>query len=133
MDYDKLKAEVESDPLARGYSGMTDAEVAAEINFVYRSQDREAVATWEIFEAIVPGEYAVLSADEKSLLGRILAMGTINVKGANTRAALAAMFGAGTTTRGNLQALQTETISRAAELGLGVVKAGHVEEVRRAG
>ena len=61
----------------------------------------------------------------------ILSMGTVLVEGANTRSALAGMFGPATTTRANLTALQSVQVSRARELGLPEVKPGHVEEVRR--
>lgn len=32
----ELKSEIDSDPLTRGYSGMTDAQVAADLNTAYR-------------------------------------------------------------------------------------------------
>lgn len=36
MDYTILATELSSDPLTRGYSGMTDIEAAADLNTVYR-------------------------------------------------------------------------------------------------
>jgi hypothetical protein len=38
MDISKLKEEINSDPLGRGYSGMDDAAVAASLNTADRSR-----------------------------------------------------------------------------------------------
>lgn len=37
MDYTALAAELSTDPLTRGYSAMTDAQAATDLNTVYRS------------------------------------------------------------------------------------------------
>ena len=58
MNYEILKAEVTDDPLARGYSGMSDQAVADSMNAVDRTVDREMVPTHDIYEAIIPAEYA---------------------------------------------------------------------------
>ena len=125
-----LKTEVATDPLGRGYSAMTDLEVANDLNIVYRTQDVESVTGQDIFEAVVRSEYIALSAGDKDLLHVIISMGSILVNGTNTKAALLAMFGAGTTTRVNLGALQTRVASRAQELGLPFVYEGHIQEAR---
>ncbi len=57
-------------------------------------------------------------------------MGTILVNATNTRAALLAMFGAATTTRVNLAALQTETVSWGVKEGFGFIAPGDVENAR---
>lgn len=125
-----LRAEIEIDLLSRGYSSMTDLEVATDLNTVYRTANIEFVTGQEIFEAVVLLEYNALSAAEKSLFHAIIGMEHILVSGANTRASLLAMFGTGTTTRSNLIALQTKTISRAEELGFPFVYEGHIQEAR---
>ena len=125
-----LRDELLVDPLSRGYSTMSDQEASDDLNTIYRTLDRETIETWEIFEATVKAEYGALSTADKRLYETILSMGSVNVKGGNTRASLAVMFGAGTTTRTNLIALQTVPVSRAEELGI-LVKPGLVEEVRR--
>ena len=125
-----LKTEVTTDPLGRGYSTMTDLEVANDLNIVYRTEPVESVTGQDIFEAVVRSEYTGLSAGDKSLLHVIISMGSILVNGTNTKAALLAMFGAGTTTRSNLTALQTRDVSRAQELGLPFVYEGHIQEAR---
>jgi len=125
-----LKTEITTDPLGRGYSGLTDLEVANDLNIVYRTQDVESVTGQDIFEAVVRSEYVALSADDKELLHVIISMGSILVNGTNTKAALLAMFGGGTTTRTNLATLQIRDVSRAQELGLPFVYEGHIQEAR---
>jgi hypothetical protein len=130
MNYEVLKTELTTDPLTRGYSGMSNAAAAADLNTEYREVDVEAVTGQQIFEATVPSEYNALGPSDTDLFHAIIGMGELLVSGTNTRAALMALFGAGTTTRTNLIALQTELISRAAELGLGTVKEGHIATAR---
>ena len=121
MDYAILKEEIVSDPLGRGYSGMTPQQIADSLNTINRTKSVQTVSGQDIFEAIVPTEFVALTADQKNLLYAIIGMDTIRVNGTNTRTALLSMFGVGTTTRANLAALQTVPVSRAVELGLGIV------------
>ena len=131
MNYTALKTELTSDPLTRGYAAMTSQQAADSLNTANRPVERSVVPAHEVFEAVVPSEWAALAAAEKTRFQSIIGMGDVNLKGTNTRAALAAMFAAGTTTRANLIALQAgQPISRAAELGLGEVTAGDIERAR---
>jgi len=130
MDYNILIDELNNDPLSRGYVTMSDGERLASLSTANRDINVETVTGQDIFEAVVPSEYAVLSVDFKSLLYAIMGMGTIYVNGTNTKVALLAMFGAGTTTRTNLAKLQVTKISRAVELGLGVLGLGHLQSAR---
>ncbi len=131
MDLAILRAELQNDPLARNYAGMSDQAAADSLNAADRPTQRDTVASHEIFEAIAPAEWAALTAQEKQRVQTILGMGTVNLRGTNTRASLAAAFGAGTATRTALQALQAgPPQSRAAELGIGRVGDGHVHSAR---
>ena len=47
-----LKPEVLSDPLTRGYSGMTDEQVADDLNTIYRTHDVQSVSSADIYDAI---------------------------------------------------------------------------------
>ena len=126
-----LKTELATDPLARGYAVMTSQQAADSLNTANRPVERSIVAAHEVFEAVLPSEWASLSTAEKTRFQSVIGMGDVNLKGTNTRAALAAMFAAGTTTRANLIALQAgDPISRAQELGLGWITAGCVERAR---
>ncbi|MHC4354230.1 MAG: hypothetical protein ACYS0H_16110 [Planctomycetota bacterium] len=122
-------AEISGDPLGRGYAGMTDAEALADLKTEYVTKDVVSVTGQQVFEAAVPAEFNALSAEQKTLFLGIVGMGTILVNGTNTKAALAAMFAA-TTTLTNLIALQTETISRETDLGLGNLREGDIQMAR---
>jgi len=132
MDYGRLKTEITTDPAGLGYAGKTDQQIADIMNTRNRSVNRITVPAYEVWEAIVPAEWAAVSAQEKQRVQTILSMGTVSVLGANTRASFAAAFAAGTTTRANLVALQTELKTRGEELGLGRISAGHVAKARLA-
>lgn len=131
MGLDVLKTEITDDSLTRGYSGMTDKQVADSLNAENRTVNVDTATSQELFEAVTTSDYGALDATEKGLLHAIISMGNILVNGTNTKAALLGMFGVGTDTRANLAALQTEDISRAEELGLPTIKEGNVEEARR--
>ena len=108
--YADLAAELESPDLAT----LDDAAAAEKLNTdtVTVQVARSIIPAHEVFEAIVPGEWAALNAAEKQRVQTILAMGSVDLRGANTRASLGAAFGPATTTRANLLALQAETITR---------------------
>lgn len=132
MNFPALRTELTTDPVALGYSGLTDVQAAAKLNALDtgRTLPRTNVPVAEIYNAIVnadwpdPGAAGTRVAESK--LRGLLAMQTIDASNANTKAIIAAIFGAGTTTRANLLALATRTVSRAEEIGLGVVTAGDV-------
>lgn len=128
---DILKAEIDSDPLTRGYAGMTDAEVADSLNTADRGSFRTGIPAAEIFSALDLTEYGALSGSEREAFALIVALGSIDATDANTRTLLGTIFPDPSTTRTNLLALAQETVSRGVELGLGAVKIGHVEEARR--
>ncbi len=126
-----LKAELQNDPLSRGYAGMTLAQKVASLNTVNRpAPERTSVSGSEIFNAIVPAEFSALSAANKDLVRDVFGLGdSINVStGTNARTVLLNAFGAGTATRTALTALVTQQQSRAAELGLPGVTATDVVE-----
>ena len=132
VDNATLVTELTTDPLGRGYSGMTDQQAADDLNTAYRSRNRSSVKGSEIFNAIVLSEYDALADAEKLKVQIICGLGDdIDVgAGTNTRAFLIAAFGPATVTRDNLIALASESISRAIELGLSELEAKHVRIAR---
>ncbi len=128
---DTIKTEITTDPLTRGYSGMSDAEVATDMNTVYRTRNRDYVSGWEIFNETDDAEYAALTDAQKSSWDALCAIEQIDTTSGVAKAREAELFGAGTTTRSNLANLRSEDISRGVELGVGTVKTGHIEEARR--
>lgn len=128
IDYTQLRTEIQTDPTALGYAAHvtsgSDTAIADILNAVRTGINigRDIIPSYEIWEAIVPSEWNALLATQQTMIGYILGMGQVNVKGTNTRAAFANAFGAGTTTRGNLVALQDRKGSRAEQLfGAGTV------------
>jgi hypothetical protein len=125
-----LKAEIDGDPLRRGLADLDDQGVTDALNAVDRTRGRAVIPAHEVVEVIEAADFAALTGGERARVALIVSAGEVNIGGANTRAALAAAFGAGTTTAANLVSLQTESISRADELGLGQVHAGDVAASR---
>lgn len=115
------------------YNGLSDQAAADALNNANIAVDVETISGSDVFEATTQTDYAALTANQKGLYHAIMGMDTILVRGSNTRAALLAMFGAGTQTRTNLAALQTTMISRAAQLGLPHIGAHHVAYAKTLG
>ena len=134
MDYVILHDELTADPLARGYSTMSDAQAAADLNTVYRTRTLEQLDQANVYNAVVPAEFVTLSADGKREVWDIVQVGGAGGlwvrPGDIARARFIALFGAESDTIQALAALLTEDISRAQELGLSTVKPGHVTKAR---
>lgn len=128
-----ISGEISSDPLSRGYSGMDDQAAADSLNAANRDVDVELVKSAAVLEAIVIAEYNALIDTQKALVNSMLAMGELAPHGPNTKAVFAGIFDSGTTTRTNLLALSTETVSRGVEIGVGAVTLGDVERARAYG
>lgn len=134
MQYDVLRTELLTDPLPLGYSGLTDAQAAAKLNAVDtgRTQARTAVPPQEIFNAINDAAWPT-TAILQDKLRAVLGMPAVDASNANTRGILGAIFpasGATLATNTRLVALGTQTVSRAVELGLGIVQAADVTLAR---
>lgn len=130
MDYQVLRAELLTDPLGRGYAGMTDAQAADSLSAVNRTISRAQIQAWEIVTATVFTELSALSATNRAIYQLLIEAAPLPYTDANVRAIAAGIFGAGTVTRANLLAMQNQTVSRAAELGLGTVMALDVMRAR---
>lgn len=122
IDRGVLSVEIATDPGALGYASHVasgnDGAVAELLNRIRVGIviNRDTITPNELFEAIVPSEWAAASAQEKQRIGLILAMPTVDLRGPNTKAALQAAFGPGTTTRANIIAMLSRSGSRAEQL-----------------
>lgn len=126
-----LRDEVLTDPEGLGYSALSDQGVADSLNdATQRARDVISVSSADIHDALDPSEYTALTTSQKAVLSDIFSLSEVRVQG-NTRTVLLSLFASGSATRAALVALTAENISRATELGLGVVKVGHVMEARR--
>ena len=129
MDYAALKAEITDDPLGRGYAGMTDHAIASDLNTVYRNQNRTSLTGSEVINAVTAVEWTALTDTQKQTVWDIVHLGTINPFGVEATL-LIEVFGVGSATIAALAEARIIQVSRAAELGLGIVKTGYVQQVR---
>lgn len=125
-----LKQELLTDPLVRGYSGMTDSQALTSLNTVNISVDVETVEGWQLWGATDVTEWGALSAANRSFWQTLLTQQQIRVKDQSVRDNVLALFGAGTATRTALIALQTRLISRREQLELPPLGLHHIAAAR---
>jgi len=126
-----LAAEITADPLAIGYAGMTDQQVADSLNGSTRPKNRESMSGKEIGAAINSAEYAALTAAEKDRVIALANLESIDPFGF-AQTIMLDIFAGGSNTIQTLAAARVTTQSRAEEIGLAVreVKAEHVTTAR---
>ncbi len=130
MNIDVLKTELTTDPLTRGYSSMTDEAAANDMNTINRTSNKAIMMGTEILNACDKVELNNLSTDNKRLVWDIIHIaGGVNPFGIEADLFVDA-FGAGSTTITTLQTLRKNNISRGEELGIGIVREGHVQHAR---
>jgi len=130
MDINILKTEITTDPLGRGYSGMTDEQVAVSLNTVDRERNLASITGDIAFSATDGAEFAALSATKQQLWLAFCGRETINPFGTSNVAFVQWIFGAGSTTVSNLANVRKEPVSRGNELGIGLVRPGDVNQAR---
>lgn len=130
MDLVKLKTELTTDPLTRGYAAMPDDMAAESLNKPDRSQDVDAIDTGGLRWCFLPVDYATLTSEQKERLAFLFGSHTITLS-QNVRSELRNLFPAGNATRTNILAATRRTGSRADELGLGRVTPSDVADARR--
>lgn len=136
MDLSALRTELTTDPLQRGYAGLTDAEAAANLNAVNRPVHRlRPVAIAEMLPLVSDDDFAavfdhprytdfaasVRQQDRESVGQWIGAFAKRGLITSDDMAALVAYLGS----------TDEVMVSRAAELGLGEVGAGLVASARK--
>ena len=128
-DIAKLKTEIDTDPLGRGYAGMTDAQVADSGNVADREVNKTSMAATEVLNTVVVAEYNALTTDNKTLFWNVLAIGDLNPFGIEA-ALLTSIFGSGSATIIALAAKRKHLVTRWAEIGAGVTYAGDIAQAR---
>lgn len=128
-DYAVLRAEIDNDPLGRGYSGMTDTQIAASLNTANRTRNKTSMTATEVLNAVVASEYNALTDANKTRLWELLGIGDLNPFGVEATL-LTSLFGGGSQTIAALATKRVESISRAVELGIGHVTVGLVTEAK---
>lgn len=130
MDYKALKAQLATDPLARGYAAMTDAQTAADLNTAYRTRTLDRMNSADVFENINRTEFTALTAAQQARVDRILGLGEGILVNGKARQELIAVFGGSSSTVQALAAAVTVTISRATELGIPVLSSQMIGNAR---
>lgn len=106
-----------------------DAVIATgQLNAKNIVRDRDSIAPGEMQAQVVGTEFVALSAVKQRAWLAILA-DSVDPANSNIVEQITAIW-AGTTTLTNLAGIKTETVSRAVELGLGVIKVGWVQQAR---
>ena len=131
MDYVALKSEILTDSLVRGYAGMTDQEVADDMNTVYRTRNRVSMTGKEVKDQITNADWISRSDAQKSVLLSQFARDDLNPFGIDADIFVDAMTGAVETSVADLAAYRVEAVSRAEELGFGVVTGPDIDSARR--
>ena len=160
LDLQTLKTELVTDPVGRGYSGMSASAAAASLMSVDR-QVRRLVPNWQLKQTVIeigvwgpvvliaagtlpPAMQALPEADQFAIRALCVSVrdwiddrtGQIqhtDMGLPSTQSMLAGLVAAGLVTSpqaAGLDALADATISRAEELGLGVVEARDVRDAR---
>ena len=129
MSIDVLAAELSDDPLTRGYSGMNDAEAAADLNTAYRTRGRATMTGSEIMNEIDKSEWDALLPTAQQTVWNILHLGEVNPFGVEATL-MVDVFGGGSDTITALAQARMESITRAEELGLTRIRPGTVAEAR---
>ena len=130
MDIAKLKSELSDGHPDTGAYNADDALAANQLNVVNRSRNFTSLTGSEVMNAIVKADFDGLSAANQQQVWNILHLGTINPFGIEADM-MVSIFGGGSTTITALKAARKESVSRAVEIGIGEIKAGHVFEARK--
>lgn len=133
MNYEVLRAELLTDPLVFGYSGMSDAVAAAKLiaTNTGRTLPRTNVSMSEVIATVPDADYPASSNSVGwQKLNLFATLPGIDASNANIRAVFNAIFAGKTATLAALAALASRVVSRAEELGLGVVMTGDVNRAR---
>lgn len=121
-----IKSEIDNN--AGLYGAMSDTQVAAELNSLDKPQNKVSMTRQDIVENIDADELNSLTSDNLNKLLVVLS-DSINPFGV-AQSVFINVFGGGSTTISNLAAARVENISRASQIGLGIVAEGDVTNAR---
>lgn len=114
LNYKKLKTEITTDPIPRGYGDMTDNQIADSLNAEDRIVPRGSISGSELFGYTDESEYISLTANNKNIWLSLCGIDFI------TKAAVPlvkSLFNAASVTWDNI--VKIETVTRLVEIGVG--------------
>lgn len=120
----QIRAEIDADPKSLGYATLRaqtngPEALAAKVNETGASAEtltRTWIDTADVLAAVVGSEVTALAQGNRDLLAIVTSTTRIKTGSSTMRTTLGGIFGAGTTSRTNLQALATRPASRAEAL-----------------
>ncbi len=115
-----LEDEIAGDPLGRGYSAMTDAELLTSLNAADRNRNRTSMTGREVKAQMDVTEYNALSDAKKQQMIELVKRDDLDLFGLD-KDILIDIFGNPSTTGTALIIARVESISRGVEIGWGVV------------
>jgi len=122
-----LRAELDSNTSL--YSGMSNTEVETSLNAKTVSKNKATLSGSELWESTDASEFAALTDSVKAQWLALCGVTSVDPFGP-AQPVVMSIFGGGSATVATLVTLRTFNVSRASEIGLSLVKEGHVEMAR---
>lgn len=132
VDYVALKAELLAGHPVTGAYDADDALAAGQLNVVNRTRNRTSMTGKEVKDQIDQVDWDSRTVDQQQTLLSLFARDDLDPFGIDAHIFQEAMTGALGTSVADLASYRVEDVSRAEELGFGVVSAAEVDSARRA-
>lgn len=130
MDLTALKAELDNDPMAVGYSSMSDVDVAESLSKPDREADITHLESGILAACLDPDDVQAASGSDRAYLQMVISAGAIPLT-SNLKKSLKDVLGSESATTRNLKQYMKRKASRSDELGLGHVTPSDVANARR--
>ena len=124
-----MKIEIITDPIVRGYAGMTNQQVLDDLYTLYRSRNKSSMTGKEVADEVTLADWNVLIDAKKAQFLALIARDDLDPFG-YAEQVIKDIFGTPSGTVTALAAARIETISRVTELGLGKPALPHVMDAR---
>jgi hypothetical protein len=132
LPYHLLAIELDTDPLARGYSGMTDEQAATSLSATDRTIPKQTMSGSEVLNAVDNAEWTALTDAERRTVFDVCHLGEqLNPFGVEATLMIG-VFGGGSTTITNLAAARNLNVSRSQEIGFAPVARASDVQIARA-
>jgi hypothetical protein len=122
---DALENEIANDPDGKGYSGMTDAQLADSLNAVTISRDRKRISGRDLKAYSDVDEFNLLPGAKQQQFLTLTRRDDLDLSGMDMDI-MVSIFGSLSKTVAKLETEKTETVSKAMMLGLRTVTEGYL-------